>query len=151
MEKAVTGQFPSLRPLLQVHSHRSGQHEAARSHRRPRRAHTFPQAYSHWQHPSTSQRDPHRCLRCGQSYGFVHEAKTLAGGGVIPSAALTVPIPSHGSAYNSYTVTHRNKGYFHHNPCCTHPSPLLARFHGSAAHFFMASTVPELDMSHPAG
>jgi len=33
-------------------------------YRRPCYAHTFPQAQSHWQLPSTSQRNSHCCLSC---------------------------------------------------------------------------------------
>jgi hypothetical protein len=35
--------------------------------RRPRRPHAFLQPHSHWQYPSTSQRDPHRCFGCTYS------------------------------------------------------------------------------------
>ena len=50
---------------------------------------------------SMSQRELQRCLCCSQSYCFIYEAKTQAGGGVIPSAALIVLMPSHGSARDS--------------------------------------------------
>jgi len=42
--EAVTERFPSSRPLLRAHFHRSTQHQVARSHRCPRRAHTSLQA-----------------------------------------------------------------------------------------------------------
>jgi hypothetical protein len=80
--------------------------EAARFHCCPRRAHIFSQTLlsrrrdptavfvvpTFSRRPSTSQRHPHCCLCCGRSYSFLREAKALAGGGVTPSAALTVPM-----------------------------------------------------------
>ena len=40
-----------------------------------------------------SQRDLHCCLNYKQSYGLFPEAKSLPGGDVIPSTALTVSMP----------------------------------------------------------
>ena len=117
--EVATRQFPSLKPPPRAHSHCSALHEAVRSYRCPRCAHTFSKAYSQWQRHSTSQRDPHCCLGCSPSYSFVQEAKTQAQGSVISTTALCPCPPTTRSLYWF-------EGIPLHSPYLTHASCIFS-------------------------